>query len=82
MIQWKSTTEQNFNHMLGAVPPASQANSYRAFQVGEATSLNSENQWTFETFKVENGKFFMATKPATFEDFKPEFPTATYDYPE
>lgn len=86
MITWIETTKERYYEMMGVVPPASTGGGIgmNACQVGEPVDHNEKVEPTFTTFKEEvrvNGsKFYEATKPHTFREFKSEFRDATYLY--
>jgi hypothetical protein len=84
-IKWIETTVEQYDRQNGVLPPAATGASedgFYGFQVGEAMSHNSAGEPTFETYKSDGAKFFVADDAMTFAEFKAEFPNAEYYYDE
>lgn len=78
MVTWIETTEERYDDMLGAVPPASM-DGRGAFLLGEPYS-DRGGKPTFHAFKREKGVYYASSEPVTFAEFKADRPTAQYYY--
>jgi hypothetical protein len=70
-IMWSETTEQVYDEMLGALPPALWLTN--GFLVGEPNDHEADTgEPRFDGFKQKDGKFYAASRPMTRAEFKNE----------
>lgn len=67
-ITWQETDKESYWEMLECLPPARMAGG--AFLVGEPMDhLASTGESTFEMFRKQGSKFFVASRPVTIAEF-------------
>ena len=67
-ITWQETDKETYWEMLECVPPARMAGG--AFLVGEPMDhLAATGEATFEMFRKQSSKFFVASRPVTIAEF-------------
>jgi hypothetical protein len=68
-ISWSETTEQVYDEMMGALPPAFWLTN--GFLVGEPNDHEADTgEPRFDGFKHKDGKFYAASRPMTRAEFK------------
>ena len=67
-ITWQETDKETYWEMLECLPPARMAGG--AFLVGEPMDhLAATGEATFEMFRKQSSKFFVASRPVTIAEF-------------
>ena len=67
-IEWKATTEERYDDMLGAVPPIDFGG--RSFLLGEPYDHNAEGFPRFDGFRFKAGKYETTSRPVTRAEFR------------
>lgn len=67
-ITWQETTKESYWEMLECLPPERMSGG--AFLVGEPMDhLASTGEATFEMFRKQGSKFYVASRPVTIAEF-------------
>jgi len=70
-IQWMQTTAEQYDEMLGVLPPAAYAGA--AFLVGEPTDHDAGNgQPRFPAYRKRGAAYEVASRPVTIPEFRAE----------